>query len=205
MEQLLEKLFESVPKVRLLRLFMQNQDTNFPIIEIVRRTKLPSRSIRSELNKLLKIGLIKSKIGPIPLDSSSGKKHKIKKAELFFINSSFPIIQELHTLTIRSLATSRIKLLRQIKSLGKIKLAIISGIFINSDKSRTDLLLIGDDIKRKRLENFLGQIESEIGKPIEYTMMDTDEFKYRLNMYDRFLRDILEYPHEKLINKFNVS
>jgi len=24
-----------------------------------------------------------------------------------------------------------------------------------------------------------------------------------MDMYDRFLRDILEYPHEKVINKFN--
>ena len=52
--------------------------------------------------------------------------------------------------------------------------------------------------------NFLIRTESELGKSVQHTLMDTEEFRYRLDMYDRFLRDILEYPHEKLINKFDI-
>ena len=85
-----------------------------------------------------------------------------------------------------------------------MKLAVLSGVFINSDNARTDLLIVGDDVKKRALENFLGHTESDLGRPIQYTLMDTEEFRYRMDMYDRFLRDILEYPHAKLINRLDI-
>ena len=95
------------------------------------------------------------------------------------------------------------KLTRQMKSLGKVKLAVISGIFLSLENSRTDLLIVADGLQKSKLNRFLADLESELGKPIQHTIMETDEFQYRMDMYDRFLRDILEYPHEKVINKFN--
>ena len=129
---------------------------------------------------------------------------RYKKAVIFQVNSDFPLLSELHDLVIKSSVASRKKLLQQIKSLGRVKLAVLSGVFINSDNARTDLLIVGDDIKKSKLENFLARTESELGKSVHHTLMDTDEFRYRLDMYDRFLRDILEYPHEKLINRLEI-
>jgi len=47
----------------------------------------------------------------------------------------------------------------------------------------------------------LAELESEVGKEIQYAFMETKEFEYRYQMFDRFVRDIFEKPHEKLINK----
>jgi hypothetical protein len=44
-------------------------------------------------------------------------------------------------------------------------------------------------------------MESEVGKEIEYAAMNTKEFDYRFHMFDRFVRDILEKPNEKLLNR----
>ncbi|QQG45633.1 MAG: hypothetical protein HYW89_01795 [Candidatus Sungiibacteriota bacterium] len=213
MEQVLEKLFESVPRVRLLRLFMRNPEAEFTFPDIVKRSQLRSRALRVELKKLLKIGLIKKKRAILRYEivrkSRSRKKPpkiiiKTKRTQVFLTNQDFPFLKELQDLIIRATAASRKKLIRQIKGLGKIKLAVLSGIFINSDNSRTDLLIVGDGIKKSLMEKFLEQVESELGRSLQYTVMDTAEFKYRLDMYDRFLRDILEYPHDKLINKLHV-
>ncbi len=191
MEQLLEQLFGSVSRARLLRLFMQNQESRFVSREIQKRTQLAAPIVNSELLKFVKLGLLKQKT--------------IRSTPGFLINKSFPLLSELHDLVIKSVAASKRKLLIRIKRLGKVKLAVVSGIFLNNEeRARTDLLLVADDISRKKLDNFLARIESEVGKPIQYTLMDVDEFKYRMNMYDRFLRDILEYPHEKLINRFDI-
>ena len=210
MDQLLEKLFESIPKVRLLRLFMQNPDTQFTFPQIVDRTRVSPTSTRSELGKLERIRLIKEKESTIRLDPLkhpfSKKKNPIRTKSImtYFVNPDFPFLSELRDLVIKSSVASRKRLVSQIKALGRVKLAVISGVFINNDRARTDLLIVGDDIGRKRVENFLAQVESELGKSVSYTLMDLDEFKYRMNMYDRFLRDILEFPHEKLINKVNI-
>lgn len=207
MEQILEKLFESVPKVRVLRLFMQNPELFFMFPEIAKRTNINSRTVKKELQKLLKIGLIKTKITNIkPEQPAKAKKKRIrsKKTKVYYVNIRFELLSELHDLITRSSITSRSKLTQKIKKLGRIKLAIIAGVFLNKDDTRADLLLVGENLRKRGLENFLHQTESELGKHLQYTVMDTKEFKYRLDMYDRFLRDVLEYPHEKLINKLNI-
>ena len=35
--------------------------------------------------------------------------------------------------------------------------------------------------------------------------MDKEEFKYRFSMFDRFVRVLLEGPHENLIDKLGVE
>ena len=199
MDQLLEKLFESVPKVSIMRLFVQNPQNDFTLSNISDRTKIKRRSVQTELVKLVNVGLIKKKIITIP-----DKNNKAKKANGYGIDTNFPLLQELRDLIIRSSTASRKRLFIQVKRLGKVKLVVLSGIFINSDRSRTDILIVGDDISKRKLENFLSTVESELGKTVSYTLMETDEFKYRIGMFDRFLRDIFEYPHEKLLNKLNL-
>ena len=54
------------------------------------------------------------------------------------------------------------------------------------------------------LDNIIKTIESEIGREIRYAVFETSEFNYRYSIFDKFLRDILEYPHEKIINKLNL-
>lgn len=207
MEHILEKLFESVPKARILRIFLRNPDENFTMPELVKRSGLRETQARKELAKLLKFGLLKSKFAQRvyelpPSENTLKKKRKIiKKERVYFVNFGFPVITELKNLVTKSSVTSHQKLLQKIKLLGKIKLAVISGILINNDHTRTDLLIVGDHIKKTKFNSLLEILESELGKSIRYTLMDSKEFKYRMDMYDRFLRDILEYPHEKLIDR----
>lgn len=213
MESTLEILFESIAKIRILRLFLQNSERSFALSEIVSRTQIKRAPCSRELAKLLRAGLVRQKMGRVREESGTDQKGdakknkssslKAKKVKLYFLDTNFSLLSELSELVLKSAATDRKRILQQVRRLGKIKLAIISGIFINNDTTRTDLFIVGDDIKQKALGRFLQQIESELGKPIQYTVMDMEEYKYRMNMYDRFLRDILERPHEKLINKLH--
>lgn len=207
MEGVLEKLFESVPKVRILRLFLQNSDRFFSFSEITQRSRVKSDIAKQELAKLITIGLLDTKIGKSSPESElvSSQKQGLKKIKLYGVDHEFDFLSELKELVTKSSRASRKKLFRQIKKLGNVKLAVLTGIFINREQTgRTDLLLVGENITKRKIENFLAQVESELGQSLHYTLMDTDEFKYRLNMYDRFLRDILEFSHEKLINKLDI-
>lgn len=206
MEDILETLFESVPKIRLLRLFLQNPTDAFSLEEIKKRTQIKGGAVARELAKLARIDFIASKNVRVKDElrhKKSSRRKPPKVVKLFFLNPEFRLLDEVRDLVIKSATTSRKRLMSQIKRLGRIKLAIISGIFINNDNTRTDLLIVGDDVKQGALARFLQQLESDLGKPIQYTVMDIDEYKYRMDMYDRFLRDILDKPHEKLINKLH--
>jgi len=66
------------------------------------------------------------------------------------------------------------------------------------------MLIVGSHLKKKKLSSLIKDLEAEVGKEIDYVIMSPEEFQYRFDMYDRFLKDILERPHEKLINKLKI-
>ncbi len=207
-DHLLEQLLDSVPRARVLRLFLQNTGQFFAFNQALKHTRIPAVSLRKELITLVSLGVLKKRLGVTPNQNdesvSEKKQEKLKKTDLYSVNPEFPLLSELRDLVVKSAITSRKNLIRDIKKLGKVKLALISGVFLNSESARTDLLIVGDDVRKRRIDAFLSKTESELGVALRYTLMETDEFKYRLNMYDRFLKDILEYRHEKLINKLDA-
>lgn len=120
------------------------------------------------------------------------------------VNKNFGFYAELKELIAKTSPASRSKILKRIKNLGKIKLAILTGIFVNLDNSQADLLIVGDNVKLSKFNKFLSELEAEIGKELNYALMTTKEFNYRYDMYDRFIRDLLEFKNEKLINKLKI-
>lgn len=141
------------------------------------------------------------------------KYKKIKarpKTERFTLNQNFEFFSELRSLILKSSAGEKEKLIQKVNNLGRIRLAVISGIFlsdpdsINQYDAPADLFIVGDEINRAKLRNFLSSIEAEIGTEIKFTLMDKEEFDYRYNMFDRFVRVLLEGPHEKIVNKIGL-
>lgn len=181
---------------------MQNFSDFFSLNEIAKRTQIKKGDSKKEIDRLSKLKIIIDKT--VSVKKKKGKKIIYKKTEVFGANPSFKFFSELRNLVSHSSAASKNKLLKQIRELGGVKLAVISGVFLNQENSRIDLLLVGDNVSKSRLNRFLGHLESELGRSLQYTLMETEEFKYRLGMYDRFLRDILEYPHQKLINRLGI-
>ena len=193
-DQILEQLFESSAKVRLLKLFLRNQKSKFSASEAHKRVQTEARACRNALERLRKAGVLKSYL-------RKGQREKI-----YFINPGFMFFDELRNLVLKSSPASKSRMMKRIKGLGRIKLVVLSGVFLKPDRelSRTDILVVGDDISEKRFQRFLKQLEAEVGCEIQYSLLSSEEFQYRHKMMDRFLRDILERPHEMLINKLKV-
>jgi len=133
-----------------------------------------------------------------------------KDKERFHINPNFEFFTELRSLILKSSPAERESMIRRISNLGRVRLALISGIFLSDPNAAdyydapADLFIVGDDINRQKLRAFLAAIEAEIGSEIKFTLMDKEEFDYRYGMFDRFVRVLLEGPHEKIINKIGL-
>ena len=138
------------------------------------------------------------------------KSRPSKDVERFILNPDFEFFHELRTLILKASPAERNSMIRRIGRLGRVKLAVISGILLNSsdgtDTSTTvaDLFLVADDVNRSRLSVFLKSLEAEVGKEIRFGLMEKEEFDYRFGMFDRFVRVLLEGPHEKIINKLGI-
>lgn len=137
----------------------------------------------------------------------SNAVNSYSRGRRYSINNSFEFLYELRDLVLKSSPTEKDTMIQKINRLGRIKLAVVAGIFMNKespDPTVVDLLIVGDDIENKRLRAFLKSLEAEIGKEIKFSVMEKDEFQYRFSMFDRFIRVLFESPHEKLINKLGL-
>ncbi len=187
---ILGTLFGSQNRVKILRLFFLNAEEIIENKEISRRSKVQPAALRREISVLSKVGFI--------------KKRKIGKSVGWQINNTFPYLNLLGNLLLNSTAMSAEDLAKKLKTVGRIKLIIISGIFIQNDDNRVDLLVVGDAIKKSKIDKTIKDIEAIVGKELKYAFFDTEEFLYRLGIYDKFIRDILDYTHEKILNKLNI-
>lgn len=185
--EILGKLFGTPARVKILRLFLLNSGQVFDHKEIAKRSRVQSTAVRKECNLLSSIGFIK----------------KTKKGWMF--DPSFIYASQIENLLVGADNFDKEVIVELFKKAGKIKLLIVAGTFIKNKESRVDLLIVGDKIKRKVVEESLKKLEAEIGSELTYALFDTAEFLYRLNMYDKLVRDILDFPHEVVIEVKELS
>jgi predicted transcriptional regulator len=190
-EEVLEKLFHSKAKVRLLRLFLNNPDKAYLISEAAKELKINTASARKEINNLTKAGFLLLR--------------KKSKKSYYQVNRNFVFYEELRRLIFKTNPTSFSKIKSQVTKLGQVRFVLVSGALINSEKGRVDIMIVGENIDRSKLRGFLSGVEAEAGKKINYVYLTTDEFKYRKDMFDKFIADIFDGPHKILINKLKMD
>jgi len=196
----LAKLFGGQPRVRIMRLFLLNKDNNFEIEEIVSRSRVTKANVRKEINALLAMSFIKQKT--ITKEGYRGSK---KKVTAYHLNPLFRYLEPMREILVDPTLLLQEDLPQRFRQIGKIKLMIVSGVFIGNSKSRADVLIVGDKLKKNILQQVVKGLEAEIGKELDYVVFDTEEFKYRIDMYDKLVCDIIDLPHEKLIDNGQLS
>jgi hypothetical protein len=187
MKDSIELLFGSKARWRLLKFFLLNEQKEFTLREITQRNKLNMQEVNTILNQMVKAKFLLLKLK--------------KKSKEYETNSDFTFYHELKNLIVKSNIFPQCESLGKIKSLGDVKLGLISGIFINYPKAKTDLLIVGDNTSRAKMKHLLEDLEAEMGREINYSLMSLVEFKYRANMFDKLITEVLEEPHEIVVNK----
>jgi hypothetical protein len=183
----LGKIFGSPARVKIMRLFFLNRTTGFKVKEIAKRSRVSSDLVRREIKLLSSVSFIKSRGGDWVFDSS------------------FPYISELEELLINTDTLEREAVVKNFRRTGRLKLLILSGVFIKNKDSRVDLLVVGDKLKRGKVDEEIKKLEAEIGAELVYAVFDAKEFAYRLSMYDKLVRDVLDFPHEVIFKARELS
>ncbi|HPN54865.1 MAG TPA: hypothetical protein PLB52_02925 [Candidatus Moranbacteria bacterium] len=187
MSEILETLFGSKAKTRLLRFFLLNPEKEYRVAEIAQKNMLSSSTVKKELNELRKIRFV--------------SQHIRKKVKYYALDQTFYFYFELKNLFAKSASSPQCKSLSKIKSIGDVKLVLLSGIFLNYPKNKVDMILVANNVSRSKLKRVMSGLEAEVGKEVSFVLMNSDEFKYRLDMLDRFILDFIEGTHLELIDK----
>ena len=185
--EILGKMLGSPARVKVMRLFLLNTKVKFSKKEIVKRSRVSSAVAGRELKMLSATGFI--------------KKHSAG----WVFNPAFKYAAEFDRLLISSDSLDKKEIAENFKKVGRVKLLLLSGIFIKNKDTRADLLIVGDRLKRNKIEEEIRKLEAEIGAELTYAIFDTKDFLYRLDMYDKLVRDILDYPHEVILETKELS
>ncbi|MBI3632086.1 MAG: hypothetical protein HY225_01425 [Candidatus Vogelbacteria bacterium] len=194
--EVLSKLFGSGDRVKIMRLFILNANASFTTKEVLERSKVFQAPGKRELNVLHEVGLIKQKT----LHVEGSRKRKIS-VSAWFLNTAFPFLAALKQLLFNTELFKKEEIIRRLKGSGRVKVIITAGIFINDEDSRADLLIVGDELRKSTIEKTIKSMEAEIGRELSYGVFETDDFRYRVSVCDKFIRDILDYSHKKILNK----
>ena len=196
---MLEHLFGSKTRLKLLKTFFREPDNPFFIRELTREIDSHINAVRREISLLVKVGLveeIENKTAKSGISTSSRKYYSVNKNCVFYL--------EMQALLGKAHIAGEQELVKDIKQkAGKFKLIIITGRFVGNNESETDMLLVGD-AKEKVLEKLIEKYEKDTSTEIRYTVMLEKEFFERRYVMDRFLYSILEGSNMKVLNELNI-
>jgi hypothetical protein len=189
---MVEQLFGSKTRVKLLQLFYGNPNRSFYVREITRKIDEQINSVRRELANLLSIGIISSENTNNKLYYEVNQKYEYYK----------PLSQIFSGAPTQS-SSDEAGEEDGLKSLGNVELAVLTGQFTRDDRSGIDLLLVGD-LNQTQVGKYVANLEKKEGKEIRYATMPINEFTYRRNLNDRFLVTVLESKKQVLADKENL-
>ncbi|MDB5204741.1 MAG: seg [Candidatus Taylorbacteria bacterium] len=194
--EILEKIFGSATKARLMRSFVYNPDTVFDINFLAKKIKARAGGIKKEINLLEKAGLIKRR---------ATKNENGRSVNGVILNQNFKYLEALREFLLKVSPLTDEILARKLSLAGRVRLVVVAGVFINAENSRLDMLIVSDRPDEKKLKKILVEIESEFAREISYSLMSADDFKYRLSMGDKLVRDVFDFSHRVVLNKIGLS
>ena len=195
---MIEQLFGSKTRVKLLQLFYSNPNRSFYVREITRKIDEQINSVRRELSNLLSIGIITS-------DNTNNKLY-------YEVNQKYEYFQPLQTIfgggvkkASRQVAIDQeqTETDSELKSIGHIDLAVYTGQFTRDDSSGIDFLVVGD-INPNAMQKYVEDLETKEGKSIRYTVMNLPDFRYRQQIRDRFIVSVTNSKKQVLVDRHNL-
>ena len=199
-------MFGSEARVKIMRLFLFNSEEIFDFLSIAKKSQVNKNIVKKEAKILEKAGLIQKKTFIKVTQKKKGKKIINKKLKIqgYSLNQEFAYITALQQLLIKTKTLEGGEIVRRLSRAGKLKLVIIAGVFTQDKDSRVDMFVVGNNLKKSVLNTVVKSIEAEIGKELVYVYFETPDYQYRLSMYDKLIRDVLDYPHQVLLDKITI-
>jgi hypothetical protein len=196
---MIEQLFGSKTRVKLLQLFYSNPNRSFYVREITRKIDEQINSVRRELSNLLSIGIITS-------DNTNNKLY-------YEVNQKFEYFDPLQqifgggikkkAIPNDAVSVQSAEASSDLKSVGHIDLAVYTGQFTRDDSAGVDFLIVGD-VNAHALQKYIEELEAKENKSIRYTVMSLPDFIYRQQIRDRFVTAIGRSKKQVLVDSHNL-
>jgi predicted DNA-binding transcriptional regulator len=176
----LDDILESDLKTEILAFLLLSAPRATTLSEITKRLMIAEKEALEVLEEFLEFSFIKE------FQSKSG-------LTFYIVNPKHKLLPEIRTSLQKNQKPYIDEFYEAVLKLGKLKAAFLSGVFVGQVTLPVDLLLVGE-VSPDKLEKFLEGVKSMLGTDINYSVMSVDEFVMRRDTFDRFLRDVFDYP-----------
>lgn len=194
---MVDQLFGSKTRVKLLELFYSNPNRSFYVREITRKIDEQINSVRRELANLLNAGIIIS-------ETTNNKLY-------YEVNQEFEFFQPLSEIFGKGTGGSAKKAKTdahkaeddELKVLGNVEIALLTGQFTRDESSGIDLLIVGN-VNENQVHKYVTELEKKEGKEVRYAILSPSDFDYRLKIKDRFITTVLASKKQVLADKNEI-
>lgn len=200
---MIEQLFGSKTRVKLLQLFYSNPNRSFYVREITRKIDEQINSVRRELSNLLSVGIITS-------DNTNNKLY-------YEVNQKFEFFEPLQIIFGGGVKKTIKKKLAvagdapeeevldpsDLKLVGHIDLAVLTGQFTRDETAGVDLFIVGQ-VNATALQKYVDELETKENKSIRYAVMSLPDFQYRQQIRDRFATAIGQAKKQVIVDIHNL-
>lgn len=160
--------------------------------ELTRRLDVQINAVRHELRNLESLGLVE--LVKEGVSRGAQKKH-------YRLNQNSVLVAELRALFVKSRVLLEKDFVRRLQSVGRILYFALTGRFMDRQDAPTDVLIVGR-VDRRKLADLIRKFEIEFGHEINFTVLDEEEMRYRMDVMDRFLYSVLDQPKLVFVDEF---
>ncbi|MFZ6015871.1 MAG: hypothetical protein ACOYUZ_06000 [Patescibacteria group bacterium] len=192
---MLEHLFGSKTRVKLLALFLNEPNQAYFIRELTRLIDTQINAVRREIDNLTRMGMLIESEDV----SDNGQKRPGLKRKYYQINPQFPLLSEIQSLMNKSHFLMERRLDKEIASTGEIEYMAFLGVFLG-EKAPVDLFIVGT-VDKDSLQRIIRQAENSLGYEINFTCLTPQEYAYRQDIADRFLAAVLNASKHVAVDK----
>ncbi|MFZ1360937.1 MAG: transcriptional regulator [Candidatus Saccharimonadales bacterium] len=193
---MIDALFGSKTRVKLLHLFLNNPGKSFYVREITRIIDEQINSVRRELSNMMTVGIVTSKTTDNKLyyEVNQRYEHYVPLRAIF---------ADQHVESISSDESASVPWHDMLRKTPNLRLVVTAGILVKGSTSAVDILLVGD-IPPAHIKKVMKSIEKSEGRDLNYSVLSYDEFYYRLSVRDKFITEILNGKYTVLVDTDNM-
>lgn len=185
---MIDALFGSKTRVKLLHLFLSNPGRAFYVREITRKIDEQINSVRRELANMLSVGIIKSE------NSENRLYYEVNQEYMHYEPLRQIFVVTAHASKVLKEVEASGDWASRLKTLGDVRVMILAGSAVHGSNAEVDVLIAGS-INKTQAKKFIKELEEEEGKTLNYVVMEYQDFYYRLSIKDKFVMSIINSKH----------
>lgn len=189
---MLEFFFISKVRVKILKLYVENQPKSFHVRDIVRQTKEEINAVRRELINLEKAGLFI-------------REPKFNRV-YYNLQTTYPLYPELRAMICKEYGLGG-SIIHEKEQLGDIKYAVLGNTYITNqpmNPTELDFLVVGESVNMERLNIIVKTIELDKQREINYTVLNTEQFELQKKRRDGYIKNFIDGTKVFLIGSEDV-